>query len=68
MPKWRLFYHVVWATKGWAPLIDEVTERAVRMSVKSTCRAEKAILHAIGMMPDHVYLAASIPPSISLAM
>jgi putative transposase len=67
VPKWRLFYHIVWTTKGRAPLIDEVNESVIRLSIQTTCRSEKSILHALGMMPDHVHVAASVPPSVSLA-
>ena|SRR5215203_1883047 len=67
MPKWRLFYHIVWATKGRAPLINETTESVIRVSIQTTCRSEKSILHALGMMPDHGHVAASVPPSVSLA-
>jgi hypothetical protein len=55
VPKWR------------APLIDEATRQAVLFPVKTTCRAEKAVLHAVGVMPDNVQDAASIPAIISLA-
>jgi putative transposase len=30
-------------------------------------RAFKADAHAIGIMPDHVHVAASVPPSVALA-
>jgi putative transposase len=67
VPKWRLFYHIVWATKGREPLIDDAREAVIRLSIQTTCRGEKVILHAIGMMPDHVHVAASVPPGIALA-
>ena len=67
MPKWRLFYHIVWATKGRARLIGEANEEVIRLSIRTTCSSEKSILHALGMMPDHVHVPASVPPSVSLA-
>ncbi len=67
MPKWRLFYHIVWATKGREPLIDEANEAVIRVSIQTTSWSEKVILHAIGTMPDHVHVASSVPPSIALA-
>ncbi len=67
MPKWRLFYHIVWATKGRAPLIDEAIEPVIRHSIQTTSRVENAKLHAVGMMPDHIHVAASVPPGIALS-
>src|SRR5690348_14685430 len=62
MPYWRLFYHLVWATKGRAPVIDEEVEREIRWSIGATAREEGAIVHAVGVMPDHIHVAVSIPP------
>jgi putative transposase len=67
VPKWRSFYHIVWATKGRAPLIGSANEVVVRVSIRTTCSSEKAILHALGKMPDHVHVAVSVPPSVSRA-
>jgi putative transposase len=67
VPKWRLFYHVVWATKGRALLIDDANEPVIRHSIQTTSRTEQAKLHAVGMMPDHVHVAASVPPGIALS-
>jgi len=64
---WRLFYHVVWSTKGREPLIGDATERAIRQSVRSTTGAMECAHHAIGFMPDHVHVAVSIPPSIAIS-
>ena len=67
MPFWRLYYHHVWATKGRKLLIDEANERLIARSIRTTCTDQRAILHALGAMPDHVHVAVSIPPSIAVA-
>ncbi len=67
MPYWRLFYHIVWSTRGREPLLDEEDERIVVRSVRTTLPSFKAILHAVGVMPDSVHVAASIPPSVALS-
>ena len=67
MPYWRLFYHLIWATHGREPLIDEEAARLVALSIKTSCNEQQAILHATGIMPDHVHVADSIPPSIAVA-
>ena len=68
MPYWRLFYHLVWATRERAPLIDEVVARVVERSIRASCDEPGIRLHALGMMPDHVHVAVSLPPRIALAM
>src|SRR5262249_12224923 len=67
MPYWRLFYHIVWATKERQPVLDDADARVVNLSIRTTLRSFKADAHAIGVMPDHVHVAASIPPNVSLA-
>ena len=67
MPYWRLFYHLIWATKDRAPLLDEAAVAAVEQSIRDTCEEPKVRLIAIGFMPDHVHLVASIPPRLAIA-
>ena len=67
MPYWRLFYHLVWSTKGREPLISPQVASVLDQSIRSSCDAQQIILHALGTMPDHVHLAASIPPALALA-
>ena len=67
MSHWRLFYHIVWATSDRAPLLDAAVTKTVERSMRATCHEQRAIVHAIGVMPDYVHVAVSIPPSIAIA-
>jgi len=67
VPYWRLFYHLVWATRERQPLISTEVESLIAHSLRATCNELKVIPHAIGMMPDHVHVAASIPPSLAVS-
>ena len=67
MPFWRLFYHVVWATKGREPSLDPARQETVRRVVSTACRDIGVIVHAVGTMPDHVHVVASVPPAMALA-
>jgi putative transposase len=67
MPYWRLFYHVVWATHGREPLIATEIEQSVYGILRDAAERHGLIVHAIGGIEDHVHLALSIPPSISIA-
>jgi len=48
-------------------LIGEREERVIRRSIQTTLDAMHVIPHAVGMMPDHVHVVASIPPSVLVA-
>jgi len=67
VPYWRLFYHLVWATKGRLVVLGGDLVRVVERSVRSTACDQKAIVHAVGMMPDHVHVTVSLPPSVAVA-
>ncbi len=67
MPYWRLFYHLVWSTKGRMPLIDDSVNELLRRSFSAKCHDLKIVVHAIGTMADHIHLALSIPPSLAIA-
>jgi putative transposase len=67
VPYWQHYCHLVWGTKRREPLIDEAVSAIIRQSVRSTCNAHRATLHALGMMPDHVHLAVSIPPTHAIS-
>jgi putative transposase len=64
---WRLFYHLVWTTKGRAPLIEDERLVVIERSIRSTSLEMGAVLHAIGSMPDHIHVAVSIPPRIAIS-
>jgi putative transposase len=63
MPFWRLFYHVVWSTKGRQPLIDRHASGVIIRTISAACEKNGIVLHAIATMPDHIHVAVSIPSS-----
>ena len=67
MPYWKLYYHVVWATKNREPLIDDDLNPVIARSIRTTLDSFKAIPHAIGMVEDHIHVAASIPPAATIS-
>src|SRR5829696_8284905 len=64
MPYWKLHYHLVWATRERLPLIGEAEDQAIRRSFELTFADLELIPHAVGVMPDHVHLAVSVPPKV----
>ena len=67
MSYWRLFYHIVWATKDREPHLTEPRVGLLARSIQAICTDERVLLHAIGGMPDHIHIAVSIPPRIAIA-
>jgi putative transposase len=67
MPRWRLFYHVVWTTCDREPLIEAAWEKALHGYLWGKADALGCIPHAVGGIEDHVHLALSIPPRLAVA-
>jgi putative transposase len=67
MSFWRLYYHLIWATKKREPLINDIAADVICRSIQAICSEQRVIVHAIGVMPDHVHLAVAIPPRISVS-
>jgi REP element-mobilizing transposase RayT len=66
VPYWRLYYHVVSATKGREPVIDSDAARVIERSIRTKSRDLGGIVHGFGWMPDHVHTAVSIPPNVAI--
>ena len=67
MPYWRLYYHVVWATKHREPVIDEAMIAPIVQAIEQTVRDPGVIVFAVGVMPDHVHVFGQIPPALVVA-
>jgi putative transposase len=64
---WRLFYHIVWATKEREPLITQELEAELYGYLRGKADSLGAIVHAIGGIDDHVHIVASVPPKLAIA-
>jgi putative transposase len=67
MGYWRLYYHIVWATKDRVPLITEDIQSKLYGYISRKVKKMNCILHALGGIEDHVHLVVSIPPKLSIA-
>lgn len=67
MPYWRLHYHLVWGTSRRLPLITQPLEAIISQIVFAKARELRLILHAVGGVEDHLYVVASIPPTLNVA-
>jgi putative transposase len=67
MALWRLYYHVVWATKDREMLIlPEIEQELYGYMIGKAC-AIGVITHAIGGVGNHAHTIVSIPPRLSVA-
>lgn len=39
----------------------------VEGAIRAACREQGAVVHAVGIMPDHLHLAVSVPPRLAVA-
>jgi len=67
MPYWRLFYHVIWATKHRIRLIEPAWESDLYGYIWGKATALACSPHAIGGVSDHLHVAISIPPKLAVA-
>jgi putative transposase len=67
MALWRLYYHIVWATKKRAPLITSDIEDKFYGYLIGKANHLGCIIHAIGGIEDHIHFVVSIPPKLSIA-
>lgn len=67
MALWRLYYHLIWATKERQPLITPNIETKLYSYIIGKADALGSIIHAIGGIENHIHLVASIPPKISIS-
>ncbi len=67
MALWRLYYHLVWATKERQPIITSEREARLYNYIISKSDELNTIIHAINGIENHIHLVASIPPKISIS-
>lgn len=67
MPYWRLFYHLVWATKNREPILAPQIEPIIYGYLRRKAIGLGATVFALNGDRDHVHMVASIPPRIAVA-
>ncbi|MBX3071907.1 MAG: IS200/IS605 family transposase [Thermomicrobiales bacterium] len=67
MTWWRLHYHLIWTTRDRLPVIDEARSELLMRVLPGLARQDRSLIHGIGLMPEHVHVAISIPPAVAIA-
>lgn len=66
MAFWRLYYHLVWATKSRQPLILPEQEEKIYGYIIGKSNALGCIIHEINGISDHIHVIVSIPPRLAI--
>jgi REP element-mobilizing transposase RayT len=67
MSLWRLYYHIIWATKNRYPYLTIEREKNIYPYIIAKAESLKTIVHAIGGIEDHIHIVVSIPPQLSIS-
>ena len=67
MTYWRLHYHLIWATFERQPTLTPECEKMFYGVLYKKAEELGVKIHAAGNDVDHVHVAASIPPKLSVA-
>jgi putative transposase len=67
MAFWRTYYHIIWATRERAPLIQPAIEERLYAYIAARALALECHIYAIGGWVDHMHLITAIPPKIAVA-
>ena len=62
---WRIAYHIVWIPKYRRKILRGRITETLRKSIEEKARELNAEIVALAVMPDHIHLIVSVPPSIS---
>ena len=67
MPFWRIYYHLVWATKNRLPVIDSTIEPRLFAYLVNKAKESGVIVYEINGWTDHIHMIVSIPPKHAVA-
>ena len=67
MAFWRLYYHLVWATRNREPLIQPELEGRLYAYLVSKAAELESYVYGINGWYDHIHLVVAIPPKHAVA-
>ena len=67
MPYCQLLYHLVWTTKGRAPLLTPEVEPVVYSLLRTKAGQLEAQVFALDGIEDHIHMVVSIPAKLAVA-
>jgi len=67
MPFWVGYYHIIWATKYRQPIITSACEPIIHQAINRKVAQLKCHIYTMNGVADHIHIAMSIPPSLTVA-
>ncbi|MDZ4717594.1 MAG: IS200/IS605 family transposase [Roseiflexaceae bacterium] len=67
MPFWRVYYHLIWATKYRQPSISATVEALLYPELQRRASTMDVLVYASDGYVDHVHMVVSIPPKLAVA-
>lgn len=67
MPYWNCYYHIVWATKYREPILTPKIQPLIYSAIRQKSGDLRSPLLALNSVDDHIHVAVSISPSISVS-
>ncbi len=67
MPRWRLFYHVVWYTEASTSLLEGEVKGLAYGAIRREAERLGAVVHALGGTNNHVHVVLTVPPQLAVA-
>ena len=67
MPLWKLYYHIVWATKNRENFIKSEQESQLYNYIIHKSANYGCIIHSVNGMSDHIHIVTSIPPTLAVS-
>lgn len=67
MPFWKCFYHVVWATKNRAAIIEPTFEPVIYAAIRQKATRFNSTIYAVHSVEDLIHIATTIPTSIAVS-
>ena len=64
---YKLFYHVIWRTKGDAPIITPKMEKVAFPFLENKAKRYRSFIHAVNGTENHLHVAITIPPSFAVS-
>lgn len=63
----QLYYHIVWRTSSREPVIEDVQAQWFEEMICREAERRDATVLACRVMPEHVHLFVSLPPTVTLS-
>lgn len=67
MPFWKCFYHVVFATKHRASIIEPTFESVIYAAIRQKATRFNSTIYAVNGVEDHIHIATTIPTSVAVS-